>query len=86
MSTWWTFANGIPKFPNKKEAMNKILEEAVQKSRGNTPHNIAELMEIWKKKPIISWKRVLKRFVSSKKGKKTNTIYIYRVKSPKIDN
>jgi len=57
-----------------KDSMNKILEEAVQKSRGKTPHNIEELMEIWKKKPVISWKRVLKRFVSSKKGKKTSTI------------
>lgn len=57
-----------------KDQMGRILEEAIEKSRGNTPANIEQLMEIWRKKPVISWKRVLKRYVASKKGKKIGTI------------
>ena len=56
------------------QMMEKILEEAAEKSRGNTPGNMEELMALWKRKPIISWKKVLKRFVSSKLGSKVGTI------------
>ena len=57
-----------------KDQMGKILEDAQAKARGNTPQNISDLLELWKKKPVISWKRVLKRFVASKKGSKIGTI------------
>ncbi len=57
-----------------KDQMGRILEDAISKSRGNTPANIEQLMELWRKKPVISWKRVLKRYVASKKGAKINTI------------
>ncbi|MCD6436596.1 MAG: hypothetical protein J7L15_09500, partial [Clostridiales bacterium] len=57
-----------------KDQMGRILEDAISKSRGNTPSNIEQLMELWRKKPVISWKRVLKRYVASKKGSKISTI------------
>ena len=57
-----------------KDQMGRILEEAIEKSKGNTPQNIEALMELWRKKPVISWKRVLKRYVASKKGKRIATI------------
>ena len=56
------------------QMMEKILEGAAEKSRGNTPGNLEELLALWKRPPVISWKRVLKKFVSSKVGAKTGTI------------
>jgi len=32
------------------------------------------MLDLWKKKPIISWKKILKKYISSKKGSKINTI------------
>ena len=57
-----------------KDAMQRILNEAAEKSRGNTPQNVLELMELWATPPVISWKRVLKRYIASKKGSKISTI------------
>ena len=56
------------------EMMEKILEQAMEKSRGNVPGNIETLMELWKRAPKLSWKKILKKFVSSKKGSRESTI------------
>jgi len=56
------------------EMMEKILDQAMEKSRGNAPANIEEMMKLWKRAPKISWKKVLKKFVSSKKGSNVSTI------------
>jgi predicted metal-dependent peptidase len=57
-----------------RDTMEKILEDAVSKSKGNTPQNISDLLELWKREPVISWKKILKKFISSKAGSKVGTI------------
>jgi len=57
-----------------KEMMAKTLEEAMEKSRGNTPANIEMIMELWRKKAKLSWKKILKKYLSSKKGQRIGTI------------
>ncbi len=57
-----------------KEMMSGILEDAMEKSRGNMPGDMENILKMWKRQPKISWKKVLKRFVSSKKGSKVGTI------------
>jgi predicted metal-dependent peptidase len=57
-----------------RSTMEKMIKDAMDKSRGNLPSNISELLDLWTKKAKISWKRVLKKIVSSKKGSKIQTI------------
>ena len=57
-----------------RATMEKMIKDAMDKSRGNLPSNISELLDLWTKKAKISWKRVLKKIVSSKKGSKVQTI------------
>ena len=57
-----------------KEIMGKVIDEALEKSRGNAPSNIDEMMKLWKKAPKLSWKKILKRYLSSKKGSKVSSI------------
>jgi len=57
-----------------KELMESTLEQAQEKARGNTPDNINDLLKLWKKAPKLSWKKILKRYVSSKKGARVSTI------------
>ena len=57
-----------------KEMMEKILEDAQEKSRGNLPGNIERILELWKRAPKLSWKKILKRYISSKKGDRVATI------------
>jgi len=57
-----------------KEMMSKTLEQAMEKSRGNAPSNIEMIMELWRKKAKLSWKRILKKYLSSKKGQRVATI------------
>ncbi len=56
------------------QMMEKMIENAMEKSRGNTPGNMEELLKLWRRQAKISWKKVLKKFVSSKVGAKTGTI------------
>jgi predicted metal-dependent peptidase len=57
-----------------RASMEKMIKDAIDKSKGNLPQNISELLDLWTRKPKISWKRVLKKIVSSKKGSKIQTI------------
>jgi len=57
-----------------RATMEKMIKNAIEKSRGNTPSNIAELLDLWNKKAKISWKKILKKYLSSKKGSKIGTI------------
>ncbi len=56
------------------QMMEKMIENAMEKTKGNMPGNISELLALWKRAPIISWKKVLKKYVSSKIGAKQATI------------
>ena len=56
------------------QMMEGILENAMEKSRGNAPGNMEMLLSLWKTKPVISWKKVMKKYISSKVGGKRGTI------------
>jgi len=57
-----------------KAVTEKMIEDAVQKSRGNLPADIDKLLELWRRKPVISWKKELKRIMASKRGYKISTL------------
>ncbi len=56
------------------EMMEKIIEQATEKSRGHLPGNYEMIMELWKRKAKLSWKKELKKYISSKKGARVGTI------------
>ena len=58
----------------KRELTKRMIEKGIEKSRGNTPYNISELLDIWSRKPQVSWKKVLQNIASNKKAKKVSTI------------
>ena len=57
-----------------RSIMEKAIEKAVEKSRGNTPGYITDILELWRKKAKVSWKRALKNIVGKRKGDKDKTI------------
>ena len=57
-----------------KSITEKMVKDAVSQSRGNLPGDIEQILEIWKRKAVISWKKELKQILSSKSGKKISTI------------
>ena len=57
-----------------RSIMEKAIEKAVEKSRGNVPANISSILELWRKKAKVSWKRALKNIVGKRKGDKDKTI------------
>ena len=57
-----------------EQMMEKNIQDAMEKTRGNTPGNMEHILELWKRAPKISWKKVLKKYVSSKIGDKQATI------------
>jgi len=57
-----------------RSTMEKMIKDAIDKSKGNVPGNISDILNLWNKKAKISWKRVLKKYISSKKGSKIGTI------------
>ena len=57
-----------------KSITEKMVKDAVSQSRGNLPGDIEQILEIWKRKAVISWKKELKQILSSKSGKKITTI------------
>ena len=58
----------------KRDITKKIIEEAIDKSRGNTPNSIGDMLDIWTRKPIVSWKKALKNVACTIKVNKTPTI------------
>jgi len=70
------WGDGMPEDEEElaRSIMERAIKDAIEKSRGNVPGNIEELLDIWSRKAKISWKKVLKRILSSKKGAKINTI------------
>lgn len=57
-----------------KSITEKIVKDAVSQSRGNLPGDIENILAMWRRKPVISWKKELKKILSSKKGYRVSTI------------
>ena len=58
----------------KKDLTKRMIEKSTEKSRGNLPAELGIFMDIWSRKPQISWKKVLKNIASNKKANKVSTI------------
>jgi len=58
----------------KTDITRRLLDNAISKSRGSVPAELSEMIEIWNKKPVVSWKKVLRNIASNKKAKRVQTI------------
>ena len=68
----WKESEGDPEM--MKEKARQILENSIEKSRGNLPNNISIMLEILNRKSQISWQKELKKVLGSKRVNKVNTI------------
>lgn len=60
--------------PDLRKAVTKtMIEKAVEKSRGNTPSNISEMLSLFTKKSQVSWRKVLRNLMSNEKINKKST-------------
>jgi len=60
-----------------KSITSQMIKDAVEqttKSRGNLPGDLENILDIWRRKTVISWKKELRRIVASKTGKRVETI------------
>jgi predicted metal-dependent peptidase len=58
-----------------KEIAGDIVNRAMQKARGNLPHNIESILELLFEKPQINWREVTKRIVGNKKLNTKKVLY-----------
>jgi len=58
----------------KKDITKNMIEKAAEKSRGNAPSELGIFLDIWTRKPVVSWKKVLRNIASNKKANKVYTI------------
>ncbi len=58
----------------QKSLVESIAKDAISQARGNLPGDIEEILDLLKSKPKISWKKELKKILSSRNGSKIETI------------
>lgn len=56
------------------QMMEGMIENAMSKTKGDLPGDLETILSLWKRAPIISWKKILKKIVSSKTGARIGTI------------
>jgi predicted metal-dependent peptidase len=57
-----------------KSIAEQAAKEAMSQSRGNVPGDIESILNFLKRKPVISWKKELRKILSSRNGRKIDTI------------
>ena len=57
-----------------KSIAESMVKDAVSQTRGDLPGDIENILQFLKRKPKISWKRELKKILSSRSGSKISTI------------
>ena len=57
-----------------KSVTENMIDDAIVKSRGNTPGDLEEILKLWRRKPKVSWKKELRNILASKTGKRVSTI------------
>lgn len=57
-----------------KSITENMIDDAIAKSRGNTPSDLEEILKLWRRKAKISWKKELRSILASKTGKRISTI------------
>ena len=58
----------------RKELTKNMLEQAVQKSRGNTPAGLSNMLDLFKSKNVVDWRKELRKIVGNKKSNSRRTI------------
>ena len=59
----------------KKDLTKRMIEKAAEKTRsGHVPNNYSDWLDLWTRKPQVSWKNVLRNVTSNKKANKVPTI------------
>jgi len=58
----------------RNEVTKKMVDKAIEKSRGHIPNNISNILDIWNKKAEINWQKALKHITANKKQEKQLTI------------
>lgn len=58
----------------RKDITKNMLDKAISKSRGNLPHNIDSMVELFSRSAQVSWKQELRRIVGNRRANKTTTI------------
>ena len=57
----------------QRSVTEQLVKEAIYSSKGNVPSNIENILNILKGKAKVSWKKELKKIISSRRGGKTET-------------
>jgi len=70
----WGSENGEESEELAKSIAEQMVKDAIEKSRGNAPGDIEKILNLLRRKPKISWKKVLRKIVTNKNGSKTETI------------
>jgi len=58
----------------QKSIAENMVREAIDQTRGNLPQDIEKILEFLKKKAKISWKKELRKIISSRNGARIETI------------
>jgi predicted metal-dependent peptidase len=58
----------------RKDITKNMIEKAMTKSRGNLPHDIDLMLEMFTRKAQVSWQKELRNIVGNRKANKTATI------------
>jgi len=58
----------------QKSIAENMAKEAISQTRGNLPSDIERILDLLKKKPKISWKKELRKILSSRNGTRIETI------------
>lgn len=58
----------------RKDITKHMIEKAISKTRGNLPHNIDEMLEMFSRTSQVSWKRELRNIVGNKKANRRPTM------------
>lgn len=58
----------------RKDITKGMIEKAMAKSRGNLPHDIELMLEMFTRKAQVNWQKELKNILGNKRANKTSTI------------
>jgi predicted metal-dependent peptidase len=58
----------------RKELTKNMLDKAISKSRGNTPSGLSDMLNLFKSKNVVDWRRELRKIVGNKKCNVRRTI------------
>jgi predicted metal-dependent peptidase len=52
----------------------KMVKNAIERSKGDIPSNISDILKIYKRKSVVNWRKLVKRAMSNKRSNKLSTI------------